>query len=44
MALGGFHIRLQQGSNYNFVVLNAAGQFQPPDPLLAAIAREMGKN
>lgn len=44
VALGGFHIRLQQGTNYNFVVLNAAGQFQPPDPLLEAIAREMGRN
>ena len=44
VAHGAFHIRLQQGTNYNFVVLNAAGQHQPPDPLLSVIAQAMGKN
>ncbi|MGA2629249.1 MAG: PEGA domain-containing protein [Terriglobia bacterium] len=44
VAHGAFHIRLQQGTNYNFVVLNAAGQHQPPDPLLSVIAQAMGEN
>ena len=38
---GAFHIRLKKGTNFNFVVLNAAGQFQPPDALLQAIDRAM---
>lgn len=38
VAIGAFHIRLKKGTNYNFVVINQQGQFQPPDPLLAAIA------
>lgn len=36
--LGGFHIRFKEQGNYNFVSLNAAGQPQPPDELLMAIA------
>lgn len=36
--LGGFHIRFKKQGNYNFVSLNAAGQPQPPDELLMAIA------
>jgi hypothetical protein len=43
-ALGGFHIRLKKGPNYNFVVLNPAGQYQPPDELLRIIAMSMGQN
>ncbi len=38
---GAFHIRLTKGTNFNFVVLNAAGQYQPPDALLQAIDRAM---
>jgi len=38
---GAFHIRLKKGTNFNFVVINAAGQFQPPDALLQAIDRAM---
>ncbi len=34
---GAFHIRLKRGTNFNFIVLNAAGQYQPPDALLQAI-------
>ena len=34
---GAFHIRLKRGTNFNFIVLNAAGQYQPPDTLLQAI-------
>lgn len=37
VAIGGFHIRLKKGTNYNFVVINDAAQFQPPDALLDAI-------
>lgn len=40
---GAFHIRLKKGTNYNFVVINAAGQFLPPDTLLQAIDRVMGR-
>jgi hypothetical protein len=43
MALGGFHIRLKSGPNYNFVVLNAAGQYQRPDELLRVIGMSMGQ-
>jgi hypothetical protein len=43
-ALGGFHIRLKKGSNYNFVVLNSAGQYQPPDELLRVVSMSMGRN
>ena len=43
-ALGAFHIRLKSGPNYNFVALNAAGQYQSPDELLRIIALSMGKN
>jgi len=39
--LGAFHIRFKEKGNYNFVSLNAAGQLQPPDELLAAIERAM---
>lgn len=40
--LGAFHIRLKTGGNYNFVLLNAAGQPQPPDPVLLAIDQALG--
>ncbi len=40
--LGGFHIRFKKQGNYNFVALNAAGQPQPPDELLMAIAHAAG--
>ena len=42
VAIGAFHIRTKRGTNYNFVVLNAQGQYQPPDQVLDAIdnARE----
>jgi hypothetical protein len=43
-ALGAFHIRLKTGGNYNFVLLNAAGQPQPPDPVLLAIDQALGHN
>ncbi len=43
-ALGAFHIRLKQGTNYNFVLLNATGHYQPPDPVLSAISRATGTN
>jgi hypothetical protein len=42
-ALGAFHIRLNKGTNYNFVALNQYGQYQPPDAILAAIDKAMGK-
>lgn len=41
--LGAFHIRLKSGPNYNFVLLNASGQHQPPDEFLRAIGMAMGK-
>jgi hypothetical protein len=41
--LGAFHIRLADGTIYNFVALDSQGQYQPPDAVLAAIARAMGK-
>jgi hypothetical protein len=41
--LGAFHIRLKKGTNYNFVVVNQQNQPQPPDALLEAIDRAMGK-
>ena len=40
-ALGGFHVRLKQGTNYNLVVLNNAGQRQPPDHLLGVLNQAM---
>jgi hypothetical protein len=43
MAIGAFHIRLKKGTNYNFVVLNQQGQYQPPDPILTAIDNAMGR-
>ena len=42
-AVGGFHIKLAKGTNFNFVALNAQGQWQPPEPILNAIERAMGK-
>jgi hypothetical protein len=42
-ALGAFHIRLSKGANYNFVALNQYGQYQPPDAILTAIDKAMGK-
>jgi hypothetical protein len=43
-ALGAFHIRLKTGGNYNFVLLNATGQIQPPDAVLFAIGQALGHN
>ncbi len=43
MALGAFHIRTRKGTNYNFVVINQQGQFQPPDQVLEAIDAAQGK-
>jgi len=43
MAMGAFHIKLAKGTNYNFVALNQYGQYQPPDTILTAIDRAMGK-
>jgi hypothetical protein len=40
--LGAFHIRFKKEGNFNFVSMNAAGQPQPPDEILAAIARAVG--
>ena len=40
--LGGFHIRFKKQGNFNFVSLNAAGQPQPPDELIMAIAHAVG--
>ena len=42
--IGAFHIRVKNGPNYNFVVVNAAGQPQPPDDLLRNIGMAMGRN
>jgi hypothetical protein len=42
VALGAFHIRLKKGTNYNFVVLNSSGQYQPPDALLETIEQARG--
>ncbi len=41
--LGALHIRLVEGTIYNFVALDSHGQFQPPHAVLAAIDRAMGK-
>ena len=41
---GAFHIRLKTGGNYNFVLLNATGQIQPPDAVLLAIDQALGRN
>ena len=41
--LGAFHIKLVNGADYNFVVLSVYGQFEPPDTVLATIARAMKK-
>jgi hypothetical protein len=41
--LNAFHIRLVEGTIYNFVALDSHGQYQPPDAVLAAIDRAMGK-
>ena len=43
VAIGAFHIRTRHGTNYNFVVVNAQGQFQPPDQLIDAIENARGK-
>jgi hypothetical protein len=43
VAIGAFHIRTKRGSNYNFVLLNAQGQYQPPDSVLDAIDNALGK-
>ncbi len=40
--LGGLHIRFKKEVNFNFVSLNAAGQPQPPDDLIMAIAQAEG--
>ena len=42
--IGAFHIRIKSGPNYNFVVVNAAGQPQSPDDLLRNIGMAMGRN
>jgi hypothetical protein len=43
MALGAFHIRLNKGTNFNFVALDQQNHYQPPDAILTAIDRAMGK-
>ena len=43
VAIGAFHIHTKRGTNYNFVVINAQGQFQPPDQILDAIENAKGK-
>ncbi len=43
MAIGAFHVRLKKGTNNNFVVVNAQGLAQPPDPLLEAVDRAMSQ-
>jgi len=43
VAMGGFHIRLQKGTNYNFVAITPYGQYQPPDMILTAIDRATGQ-
>jgi hypothetical protein len=42
-AYGAFHIRLKKGTVYNFAVITPTGQYQPPDALLDALDRAMGK-
>jgi hypothetical protein len=41
--LGAFHIKLINGTEYNFVALTLYGEFQSPHTILAAIDRAMGK-
>ncbi len=41
--INAFHIRLKNGSNYNFVALDANGKYQFPSAILAAINRAMGQ-
>jgi hypothetical protein len=41
--IGAFHIKLNKGTNYNFVAINPQGQYQPPDPVLTAIENAMGR-
>ena len=41
--LGAFHIHTKRGTNFNFVLLNQAGQYQPPDTILTAIDNAMGR-
>jgi hypothetical protein len=36
--LNAFHIKLKKGSNANFYVINAQGQYQPSEPLINAIS------
>jgi hypothetical protein len=43
VAIGAFHIKTRKGTNYNFVVINAQGQYQPPDSILEAIDTARGK-
>jgi hypothetical protein len=43
VAIGAFHIRLNRGTNYNFVAINQQGQYQPPDTILTAIDNAMGR-
>jgi hypothetical protein len=43
VALGAFHIRLNRGTNFNFVALNQQNQWQPPDPILTAVSNAMGR-
>jgi hypothetical protein len=40
---GAFHIRLENGTEYNFVALDDHGAFQPPDVILAVIESARGK-
>jgi hypothetical protein len=42
--VGAFHITLANGADYNFVALDDSQQFQPPDTILADIARAMGNS
>jgi hypothetical protein len=42
-ALGAFHIRLKKGGTFNFILLNAAGQFQSPDAVLLALDQALGR-
>ena len=42
-AVSAFHIRLNKGTNYNFVAINQYGQYQPPDAILTAIEQATGK-
>jgi hypothetical protein len=37
-------MKAQKSTNYNFVAFNSCGQNQPPDAVLAAIDRAMGKS